>query len=396
MSITINVEKCTGCGSCESACPFGVIKIVDGVARIGDGCTLCGACQDACAFEAIVLEREGPQEATKADSRGIWVFAEQREGRIKDVVFELLSKGRELAESLGTEVSAICLGHDVKGVEQLFEYGADRVYLFNDPALAEFQDDTYTRCLVDLIKEQKPQIMLAGATSLGRAFIPRIAAILETGLTADCTGLDIDKDSGFLRQTRPTFGGNIMATILCRVKRPQMATVRPHVFKKGAPAAGRTGELISLGLNGGLSASRVKVLEFIEDVTEKIKVGDAEIIVSGGRGLGKPENFKIIEELASVLGAAVGASRAVVDEGWIPYSHQVGQTGKTVCPKVYFACGISGAVQHLAGMQTSDIIVAINEDPNAPIFGVATYGIVGDLFEIVPMLTVRIKEARGM
>ena len=237
--------------------------------------------------------------------------------------------------------------------------------------------------------------MITGATALGRAFIPRVAAIIETGLTADCTGLDIDKENGLLLQTRPTFGGNIMATIVCRTKRPQMSTVRPHVFKKGTPEPGRKAEIIRMSLDGKPTDSRVKLLEFIEDVTEKIKVEDADIIVSGGRGLGKPENFKVVEELAEVIGAAVGASRAAVDEGWIPYSHQVGQTGKTVCPKLYIACGISGAVQHLAGMQTSDTIVAINEDPNAPIFEVATYGIVGDIFEIVPMLTARIKESRG-
>ncbi|MFA4836223.1 MAG: electron transfer flavoprotein subunit alpha [Dehalococcoidia bacterium] len=396
MSIRVDIEKCTGCGSCEPACPFGVIKIVSDVAQIGDGCNLCGACKDACGFEAIVIELPASQAPAHDDSKGVWVFAEQREGKIKDVVFELLAKGRELAQSLNTEICAVCLGHNVKGINQLFEHGADKVYLFDDPALAQFQDDIYTQCLTDLIREHKPQIMIAGATSLGRAFIPRIAAILETGLTADCTGLDIDKNTGLLLQTRPTFGGNIMATIVCRVRRPQMATVRPHVFKRGTPVAGRKGEIIRGSLEGKPAGSRIKVLQFIEDVTEKIKIEDAEIIVAGGRGLGKAENFKLLEELASAIGAAVGASRAVVDDGWIPYSHQVGQTGKTVCPRLYIACGISGAVQHLAGMQTSDCIVAINEDPNAPIFQVATYGIVGDLFEIVPMLTARIKEARGL
>ncbi|MFO8009522.1 MAG: electron transfer flavoprotein subunit alpha/FixB family protein [Dehalococcoidia bacterium] len=322
-------------------------------------------------------------------------FAEQYEGEIKDVAYELISKGRELADALDTELCAVCIGYNVNDVELLGEYGADKVYSFNDPLLATFQDDIYTRCLVDLIREYRPRIILAGATAQGRAFIPRVASIIETGLTADCTGLDIDEETGLLLQTRPTFGGNIMATILCRVRRPQMATVRPHVFKKRILDEGRRAELIELSLDGKSKESRIKVLEFIEDITDKMKVEDAEIIVSGGRGLGKPENFRVIEELAHKLGAAVGASRAAVDEGWIPYSHQVGQTGKTVCPKLYIACGISGAVQHLAGMQTSDTIVAINEDPNAPIFEVATYGIVGDLFEIVPMLIERIREARG-
>ncbi|MBM3133442.1 MAG: electron transfer flavoprotein subunit alpha/FixB family protein, partial [Chloroflexi bacterium] len=348
-----------------------------------------------CSFEAIIIEAPKAEAAVHDDSKGVWVFAEQRDGHIKGVAYELLNKGRELANALNTELCAVCLGHNVKGVEELGEYSADKVYLFDDPSLAQFQDDIYTACMVDLIKERKPRILLAGATALGRAFIPRVAAIIETGLTADCTGLDIDKETGFLRQTRPTFGGNIMATILCRVRRPQMATVRPHVFKKGTSQTGRKVAVVRLRVDGKPKTSRVKILEFIEDVTERVKVEDADIIVSGGRGLGKAENFRVIEELAEALGAAVGASRAAVDEGWIPYSHQVGQTGKTVCPKLYIACGISGAVQHLAGMQTSDCIIAINEDPNAPIFSVATYGIVGDLFEIVPMLTQRIKTSRG-
>ncbi|NQT71957.1 MAG: electron transfer flavoprotein subunit alpha [Chloroflexi bacterium] len=395
MSIHIDAEKCTGCGSCEPVCPFGAIEVVDDVAQIKDNCNVCGACQDACDFDAIVIERPAEEDAGDDNSQGVWVFAEQRNGQIKGVVYELLNKGRELADAVNTELCAVCLGHNVEGVEQLGKYGADKVYLFDDPMLAQFEDDIYTQCMVDLIRERKPRMMITGATALGRAFIPRVAAIIETGLTADCTGLDIDKETGLLLQTRPTFGGNIMATIVCRTKRPQMSTVRPHVFKKGTPEPGRKAEIIRMILDGKPTDSRVKLLEFIEDVTEKIKVEDADIIVSGGRGLGKPENFKVVEELAEQLGAAVGASRAAVDEGWIPYSHQVGQTGKTVCPKLYIACGISGAVQHLAGMQTSDTIVAINEDPNAPIFEVATYGIVGDIFEIVPMLTAKIKESRG-
>ncbi len=395
MSIRIIVENCTGCGSCEAVCPFGAIKVVDGVALVKDNCTLCGACQEVCEFEAIVIERPVEEKTGEDNSRGVWVFAEQFNGKIKGVVYELLNKGRELADAVNTELCAICLGHNVEDVEKLGEHGADKIYYFNDPALAQFQDDIYTQCLVDLIRERKPRMLITGATSLGRAFIPRVAAIIETGLTADCTGLDIDPETGLLLQTRPTFGGNIMATIVCRTRRPQMSTVRPHVFKKGTPQPGRKAEIIRMGLDGKPAASRIKLLEFIEDVTEKIKVEDADIIVSGGRGLGKPENFRVVEELAEQLGAAVGASRAAVDEGWIPYSHQVGQTGKTVCPKIYIACGISGAVQHLAGMQTSDTIIAINEDPNAPIFEVATYGIVGDLFEIVPMLTAKIKESRN-
>ncbi|MBM4433359.1 MAG: electron transfer flavoprotein subunit alpha/FixB family protein, partial [Chloroflexi bacterium] len=241
------------------------------------------------------------------------------------------------------------------------------------------------------VRQYKPEIVLAGATPLGRAFIPRVAAILKTGLTADCTGLDIDLEKRLLLQTRPTFGGNIMATIICQSGRPQMSTVRPRVFKKGVPDKTRQGQIIKVDFDKARITSRTKLLSFVEDVSERVKLDEADIIVSGGRGLGKPENFALLKELAGVLGAALGSSRPPVDEGWIPYSHQVGQTGKTVCPKLYIACGISGSVQHLAGMQTSEIIVAINDDPNAPIFEVATYGIVGDLFKVVPMLIDKLK-----
>ncbi len=242
-----------------------------------------------------------------------------------------------------------------------------------------------------MIREYRPEIVLAGATALGRSFIPRVAAILNTGLTADCTGLDIDTEKRLLLQTRPTFGGNIMATIICPNKRPQMSTVRPRVFKKNAPDPNRKGQIIKVDFKKESVTARTKLLSFVEDITEKVKLEDADIIVSGGRGLGKAENFKLLAELAEVMGAALGSSRAAVDEGWIPYSHQVGQTGKTVCPRLYIACGISGAIQHLAGMQTSDVIVAINDNPDAPIFQVAHYGIVGDLFQVVPLMIKKLK-----
>jgi len=260
-------------------------------------------------------------------------------------------------------------------------------------ALANRREDFYTAELIKLISEYKPEIVLAGATSLGRAFIPRVAATLRTGLTADCTGLAIDSERRLLLQTRPTFGGNIMATIICQAKRPQMSTVRPRVFKKSSPDNARKGQIIRVDFDKNCVTAKTKLISFVKDLTEKVKLEDADIIVSGGRGLGKAENFKVIEELAEVLGAAVGSSRPPVDEGWIPYSHQVGQTGKTVSPRLYVACGISGAVQHLVGMQTSDMIIAINDDPNAPIFQVATWGIVGDLFKVVPMLTGKLKGA---
>lgn len=396
MLIEIDTDKCNGCGDCLAVCPFDALEIINGKARVKDTCTLCGACSEACQYQAILLEPVTEKATIKEDRfQGVWVFAEQRNGKLKSVAYELVSQGRKLADVLGTELCAVCFGHSIDGTKELIHYGADKVYLADDPALADCPEDLYTAQLVNLIRRYQPEILLAGATSLGRSFIPRVAALLETGLTADCTGLEIDSETKLLLQTRPTFGGNVMATITCRNQRPQMATVRPRVFKKGTPDINRQGQIIKIDFDKRAVTSRTKLISFVEDLTEKVKLEDTDIIVSGGRGLGKPENFQLISELAEVLGAAVGSSRPPVDEGWIPYSHQVGQTGKTVCPKLYIACGISGAVQHLAGMQTSEIIVAINEDPNAPIFEVATYGIVGDLFEIVPRLIAKLKEVRG-
>jgi electron transfer flavoprotein alpha subunit len=391
MGIKIDPAKCTLCGNCIAACPFGVMDNVDGKIVVKEGCTLCGACKEACSFEAITVEK--PQAATPADdsSRGVWVFAETRKGDIKKVGYELLSRGRELADTLKTELCAVALGDNIADVQSLIAQGADKVYLVDSPDMADNQEDYLTHSLLNLIKEHKPEVVLAGATALGRSFFPRVAAILNTGLTADCTGLDIDTEKRLLLQTRPTFGGNILATITCPAKRPQMSTVRPRVFKKAQPNPNRKGQIIKVDFKKDTVTARTKLMSFVEDLTEKVKLEDADIIVSGGRGLGKAENFKLLEELAGCMGAALGSSRAAVDEGWIPYSHQVGQTGKTVCPKLYIACGISGAIQHLAGMQTADCIVAINDNPDAPIFEVAHYGIVGDLFQVVPLMIKKIK-----
>jgi len=391
MGIRIELDSCVGCGSCVAVCPFDLLEIVDDKARVKEGCTLCGACYEACSYEAIQIDAIPEAEAASDSHRGIWVFAEARNGQLKEVAYELLSKGRELADSLDTELSAVCFGHDIAGIDRLIAGGADKVYLVDSPELNSNAEDLYTRQMVELIQQYQPEIVIAGATSLGRSFIPRVAAILGTGLTADCTALEIDNEKRLLLQTRPTFGGNIMATIICPVKRPQMSTVRPRVFKASAPDAGRQGQIIRVDFDREHITSKTRLLNFVEDITETVKIEEADIIVSGGRGLGKAENFQLLEELAAKLGAALGASRPPVDEGWLPYSHQVGQTGKTVCPRLYIACGISGAIQHLAGMQTSDIIVAINDDPNAPIFEAATYGIIGDLFKVVPMLIEKLK-----
>jgi electron transfer flavoprotein alpha subunit len=328
----------------------------------------------------------------EGDNQGVWVFAEQRNGEIKGVVYELLAKGRDLADALQTELSAVCFGHDIGEVEQLIAHGADKVYLVDSPALVDNQEDLLTQQLIEMIQQHRPEIVLAGATALGRALTPRVAAALPTGLSADCIDLDIDAEKRILLQTKPTFGGNIMAVITCPEARPQMATVRPHVFSKREPDSSRKGEIIKVDFNRERITSRTKLIEFVEEITETVRIEEADVIVAGGRGLEKAENFEMVKELASAMGAAVGSTRAVVDEGWIPYSHQIGQTGKTVCPRLYIAVGISGALQHVVGMQTSECIVAINDDPNAPIFEVATYGIVGDLFQVVPLLTEKLKK----
>jgi electron transfer flavoprotein alpha subunit len=398
MSIVVRIEKCSGCETCLSSCPFDAIVMKEDKAFINEYCNFCKTCISVCPEGAIIETEESVQRSAFSiqlnDYKDVLVFAEQREGKAAPVSFELLGVGRRLADELGTKLLAVILGADEAEAKELIQWGADRVYLCSDPGLQKFNDDPYADILTSVINEQKPSIVLAGATPIGRSFIPRIAARLRTGLTADCTSLEIDKETKNLLQVRPAFGGNIMATILCPDYRPQMATVRPRVMKRGAYDESRTGEIINLQMDNAIS--RTKVIDFVKEVSGiSVNLHEADIIVSGGRGVGE-KGFKMLEELAQVLNGVVGASRAAVDEGWISYSHQVGQTGKTVNPKIYFACGISGAVQHLVGMQSSDIIIAINKNPEAPIFNVATYGIVGDVFEIVPMLIKRIKEIKGM
>ncbi|MCJ7813779.1 electron transfer flavoprotein subunit alpha/FixB family protein [bacterium] len=328
------------------------------------------------------------------DYQGVWVFAEQRGGEIQPVVYELLGVGQRLAKARNTELCAILMGNGIeKKTKELFQRGADKVYLVDHPKLDQYLDETYARIITRLVKQYKPEIVLAGATALGRALIPRVAVELKTGLTADCTGLEIDPESGHLLQTRPAFGGNIMATIRCENYRPQMSTVRHKVMTEASVNLERTeGEVVKIELNHADIASRTSILEVIKDIEETVKLTEADVIVSGGRGLVGPDNFKMLKEMAKVLGGAVGASRAAVDAGWIEYSQQVGQTGKTVKPIIYIAVGISGAIQHLVGMSSSDVIIAINKNPDAPIFQVANYGLVGDLFQIVPSLTEHFKK----
>ncbi len=393
MSIQVLTEKCVGCSICVKSCPYGAIEMVEKLAVIDyDACTLCGACVEPCKFGAIVLRRDhhGPEDLSSY--QGVWVFAEQKKGKIQSITYELLGAGRQLADQREVELSAILIGNNIeKEAGELFPRGADKVYLIESESLADFLDEPYSRIISRLIREYKPEIVLTGATAIGRSLIPRVAAEIKTGLTADCTELAIDEERGLLLQTRPAFGGNIMATIICEDYRPQMATVRHKVMKEAIPDPARSGELIRVAVNPDELVSRTRFLETVDELEYAVNITEADIIVSGGRGMKGPENYAILQELAGLLDGAVGASRAAVDADWIPYSHQVGQTGKTVQPKVYIACGISGAIQHLVGMQSSEIIIAINKDPDAPIFSVATYGMVGDLFEIVPALIKRLK-----
>ncbi|MFC1523511.1 FAD-binding protein [Thermodesulfobacteriota bacterium] len=395
--LKIDLETCIGCGVCEETCTFDAISMVDGQPQVNEKCTLCGSCVDDCEVEAISIERQ--DKASVADLTewaGVCVFAEYRNGRTAPVTFELLGVGRQLADQRKVSLSAVLIGNGFeKEAEELIAYGADTVYLVDDPALEHFTDDAYGNVLTDLILEHKPEIVLAGATAIGRSFIPRVATMLGTGLTADCTELEIREDDGVLLQTRPAFGGNVMATILCPYTRPQMATVRPMVMRPCEPDTARKGAVIDVKPDASRVQSRVKVIRTVAEETDKVNITEAEIIVAGGRGLDNEKGFALIQQLADAVGGAVGASRAAVDSGWISYPHQVGQTGKTVCPKLYIACGISGAIQHVVGMQSAEMIVAINKDPEAPIFNVATLGVTGDAFEILPLLIEKINQRKG-
>lgn len=389
MAVIVNQEKCVGCGACGPTCPFGAIEMQEGKANINENCTMCGACLPVCPVEAIYREEiERTVIMDKTQYKGIWVFIEQTQGEVKGVAHELLGEGRKLADELSEELAGVLIGNRVEGaVKDIIASGADKVYLLEGEEYDHYNTEAYTVAFVDLIEKYKPAAILVGATNDGRDLGPRVAARVRTGLCADCTNLSIDAETQLVLWTRPAFGGNIMADILCPEHRPQMGTVRPKVFKKPVPDYNRTGEVIKVASKVKAEDLKVKLLEILAVCTSNCKLEEADIIVSGGRGLGKPENFSAVEALAKTLGAAVGASRAAVDAGWKPAPHQVGQTGKTVGPKIYFACGISGAIQHLAGMSSSDTIIAINKDTDAPIFKVADYGIVGDVMEVLPLLT---------
>lgn len=384
--IIIDKEKCRGCKKCITACPFDALYMEGKLAVLRpEECRVCNACVKACPFFAITAAPEtGVKAANLADFKGVWVFAEQHHGKVQEVAYELLSTGRRLANDRGCELAAVVLGHNIAdSASYLIAAGADKVYIVDQPGLAEYEANVYTDALNQLIAKYKPEVILAGATAVGRAFFAKVAVRSRTGLTADCTALSIDKESHLLHQTRPAFGGNIMATIMTPNHRPQMATVRPKVFKMSTPDPKRKGATLLEALK--LVSASTKIVK-AERNTSHVNIAEAEIIVAGGRGLKKAENLELLKKLADLLGGVVGVSRACVDAGWISAAHQVGQTGKTVCPKIYLAFGISGAIQHLEGMRASDTIIAVNNDPNAPIFGIADLGIVGDLFEVLPML----------
>lgn len=396
-AIKVLNDKCVGCTLCEKVCPFAAVEMREKLAIIDlTKCTLCGACVEACNFDAIEMREQTVTTEDLTQYKDVWVYVEQNEGHIESVTYELLGEGGKLANDLGMDLCAVLLGDGVSDLtDQLIHRGARKVYVVDKPELAHFQDEAYAAAIVELVKKHKPNVMLCGATTIGRSLVSRVAVSVDAGLTADCTGLAIDPETKNLMQTRPAFGGNIMATIVSPNHRPQMATVRHKVMKEAEVDASLGGDVLIQEIASEILKSKARRVSFVPEVESTVNIAEANIIVSGGRGLQDPKNFDMLREFAEVIGAGVGASRAAVDADWIPYSHQVGQTGKTVCPKIYFACGISGQIQHLAGMSSSDIIIAINKDADAPIFSVASYGIVGDIFKIVPMLTEEFRKVLG-
>ncbi|AFM41860.1 electron transfer flavoprotein, alpha subunit [Desulfosporosinus acidiphilus SJ4] len=434
MTVAIDKTKCIGCGACVMECSLEAIDLVDGIAHPDPNkCKDLGSCVKVCPTNALSLSI--PQEpkteiASEAGSKfdlkeplpeavsdyaqgnakktirsqvkpvaggdvwsGVWVIIEYNNGRVAPVSWELLGEGRKLANSLGCELCGVITGYQVDSViPEAFAFGSEKVYVIDHEVLKDYRTEPYAEAISGLVRKYQPEIILMGATSMGRDVFPAVATKMQTGLTADCTVLGIDPETKLLQQTRPAFGGNIMATILCRSRRPQMATVRPRVMEMPEKVEGRQGELIREEFTSNESDFRTKVLEFIPADARSAFLDKAEIIVSVGLGLAAKRNLVLAEELAEVLGGTLAGSRGAVEAGWLSHDQQVGQSGVTVRPKVYIAIGISGAIQHLVGMETSDFIIAINNDPEAPILKVANYGIVGDLFQIVPALTAEFKK----
>lgn len=392
MAITVDREKCIGCESCVAVCPTGAMEMLDGKAHVKeDECISCGACVNECPVEAISQERV-EREVTNNEGSDLWVMTELENGEPMGVTYELLGVASDLAAKAGEKCCAVLIAAEAGDIPaKLIAAGADKVYVITGSEYADYNTDLYTGAFCELAKKYQPSAVLFGATADGRDFAPRVAARLHTGLCADCTALDIETERKIVEWTRPALGGNILATILCDEHRPQMGTVRPKVFKAKATDASRTGEVINFTC--AAAATNVTLLhKEAMSAGGAIKIEDAEVLCAGGRGMGTQDKFKMLEELAALFeNSAIAGSRAVMDEGWISHTQQVGQSGKTVTPKLYFACGISGAIQHISGMKDSDVIVAINKDENAPIFKIAHYGIVGDVAEVLPRLIAKIK-----
>ncbi|TFG32822.1 4Fe-4S dicluster domain-containing protein [Candidatus Thorarchaeota archaeon] len=393
MSLHYDRDTCTGCMLCPKTCNFGAIeKDGDKVKFDLDKCVLCGSCEEICPVNAIKIERKPVDKSHLADYKDVWVLCETAGERLRSVALELVTKGRELADALDETLVAVIIGNGIEShVQKLIQHGADKVLVVDGAIFKDYTTDAYTIAMTSLIAPRKPNVVLFGATGNGRDLAPRVAARLGLGLTADCTGLAIDDDRQLV-QTRPAFGGNIMAEIITPTSRPQMATVRPNVFKPEDPNTSRTGEVEKVNLEISPVQVRTKVLEKVSEVAAGMKsVEEADIIVCSGRGIKDPANLELPKQLADLLDAAIGGSRPIVDLGWLPPTQQVGQSGRTVCPKLYFALGISGAIQHAAGMSSSGVVVAINKDPEAPIFELADFGIVGDIFTVLPEVIAEVK-----
>jgi electron transfer flavoprotein alpha subunit len=396
MTVWIEEENCRGCKLCIKACPYDAVEVEDGKARLNDRCTGCGACIEVCKDGCIKTDKTEVVVDLSGYS-GVWIFAEQNQGILNSASLEILGCACSLAKDLKEDVSAVILGGPKQDLEkmaqELIRYGARKVYLAQDKNLDNYSTIPYSNIIIDLVKEKKPSIMLFSATHIGRDLAPRISRNLEVGLTADCTVLTIDPETKHMLQTRPAFGGNVMATIISPKSRPQLATVRPGVMEANDPNKRAKGKITKIKPKLSKTDLMTKLVKHIKEKHGKVNIKDAKVIVAGGRGVGNKKGFKLLEELAELLGGEVAGSRICMENGWIPLERQVGQTGQVVKPEIYIACGISGAIQHKAGMQESRVIVAINKDADAPIFEIADYAIEGDLHEIVPEL---IKSIRAL